>query len=221
MFFSLLVSLELSTKQRFYVVVLYGVLSAEVRICLRGGQVIIVESEREREQGRQTWPAVNAPNHISINLKRWRLIWLWPICSTDCISGSYPGRWQDGDSFRISLPLCVCAFLCVCVSVTCGRANFVRERESVRVCESHGFHGFVYKQDSSVCWMTCLNVKCRCPQTSGSVLKIGVVTAHAQSLKEIYFSKPLMKSQQRDNRQFCNLRRTIISFRLALKCVIL
>lgn len=57
----------------------------------RGGQVIVVQAERE------TRLALNTPNYISINLQRWRLIWQWPICSSGCISGSYPGRWQDGD----------------------------------------------------------------------------------------------------------------------------
>lgn len=64
----------------------------------RGGQVIVVQAERERDgQSVQTRLALNTPNYISINLQRWRLIWQWPICSSGCISGSYPGRWQDGD----------------------------------------------------------------------------------------------------------------------------
>lgn len=96
------------------------------------------------------------PNHISINLQRWRLIWQWPICSSDCISGSYPGRWQDGCQFAAQR---------VCVRVFEFARGCANLQESVRVCESHGFHGFVYKQDSSLRWMTCLNDKCCCPQT--------------------------------------------------------
>lgn len=41
----------------------------------RGGQVIVVQAERERDgQSVQTQLALNTPNYISINLQRWRLI---------------------------------------------------------------------------------------------------------------------------------------------------
>lgn len=41
----------------------------------RGGQVIVVQAERERDgQSVQTRLALNTPNYISINLQRWRLI---------------------------------------------------------------------------------------------------------------------------------------------------
>lgn len=41
----------------------------------RGGQVIVVQAERERDgQSVQTRLALNTPNYISIHLQRWRLI---------------------------------------------------------------------------------------------------------------------------------------------------
>lgn len=64
-------------------------------------------------------------------------------------------------------------------------------RASVTERESRGCHGFVYKQDSSVCWTTCLNDKCCCPQSlrTGAGDRCCNSASHART--DIYFPKPL------------------------------